>query len=515
MAATAAAKTAWTPRPPPPPPPPPPSHLPLVVGVGGGGTAGAQRLHGDPRSGDEAGALPGAGNERRVRSLFLLVLVLVLPPSPSSLPERAPLDYASSSTIDTAQRWARELGYGGTSATATATNSSTSTSSGGESSERGVLLELRRRLQEAPASPGVYLFRDGTGRLLYIGKSVNLKQRLRSYFRSLPTVEDLLSSPSSSQEEGQERDAVSAVLGFSPATALGRRQATMVRLVRSLDTVVTADAQEALALEAALIRQRQPPFNVLLKDDKGVYPYLCITWSRPYPDIFITRYKRAPFLFLVLVLVLVTVVGVPEHEREDQYLGPFVDSRQLRATLELVKEVFPLRQRFRPVHAHKPCLNYDIGRCPGVCQGLVERRPTAPRCARRRWSSRAAPTSSSPASSGDALRRAAERFERASQLQAQASRLRGNTGNGGGGGGARAAPAGCSAADSSGPRCTSTVPSPRGGGGGGGVGAGVAGPDVRRVGRGPPRRRPRIRIPIHRNRHRNRNRRRAKTARVR
>jgi len=69
----------------------------------------------------------------------------------------------------------------------------------------------------------------------------------------------------------------------------------MVSLTRELETIVTEDAAEALMLEAALIRQRQPPFNVLLKDDRqSHYPYVCVTWSKPYPEIFITRFRRRP-----------------------------------------------------------------------------------------------------------------------------------------------------------------------------------------------------------------------------
>ncbi|MCY7277887.1 MAG: excinuclease ABC subunit UvrC, partial [Phormidesmis sp. CAN_BIN44] len=108
---------------------------------------------------------------------------------------------------------------------------------------------------------------------------------------------------------------------------------------------------EALALEANLIRQHQPHFNVLLKDDKK-YPYLCITWSEEYPRIFITRKRRM-------------------GKERDRYYGPYVDSRTLRTTLHLVKRIFPLRQRPQPLFKDRPCLNYDIGRCPGVCQAMI------------------------------------------------------------------------------------------------------------------------------------------------
>ncbi|MFM7266691.1 MAG: excinuclease ABC subunit UvrC, partial [Cyanobium sp.] len=108
---------------------------------------------------------------------------------------------------------------------------------------------------------------------------------------------------------------------------------------------------EALALESNLIKAHQPHFNVLLKDDKK-YPYLCITWSEAYPRIFITRRRRL-------------------RSQLDRFYGPYVDVGLLRRTLALVKRVFPLRQRPQPLYRDRPCLNYDIGRCPGVCQQKI------------------------------------------------------------------------------------------------------------------------------------------------
>jgi excinuclease ABC subunit C len=125
----------------------------------------------------------------------------------------------------------------------------------------------------------------------------------------------------------------------------------MVQQVRDIEFIVTDTEAEALALEANLIKQHQPYFNVLLKDDKK-YPYLCITWSENYPRIFITRKRRL-------------------DSPKDRYYGPYVDTRLLRYTLHLIKRIFPLRQRPKPLFKDRPCLNYDIGRCLGVCQQLV------------------------------------------------------------------------------------------------------------------------------------------------
>jgi excinuclease ABC subunit C len=125
----------------------------------------------------------------------------------------------------------------------------------------------------------------------------------------------------------------------------------MVQQVSEIEFIVTDTEVEALALEANLIKQHQPHFNVLLKDDKK-YPYVCITWSEDYPRLFITRKRRL-------------------INQRDRYYGPYVDSYSLRQTLRLVQRIFPLRQRRKPLFKDRPCLNYDIGRCPGVCQQLV------------------------------------------------------------------------------------------------------------------------------------------------
>ena len=180
---------------------------------------------------------------------------------------------------------------------------------------------LRARLKEVPSEPGCYLMRDGDDRILYIGKAKVLRNRVRSYFQS------------------------GGGHAHSPRIAL------MVRQVCEIEFIVTDSEAEALALEANLIKNHQPHFNVLLKDDKK-YPYLCITWSEPYPRIFITRRRRF-------------------RSPLDRFYGPYVDVGLLRRTLSLVKRVFPLRQRPQPLHKDRTCLNYDIGRCPGVCQEKI------------------------------------------------------------------------------------------------------------------------------------------------
>ena len=178
---------------------------------------------------------------------------------------------------------------------------------------------LEARLKEIPPEPGVYFMRNSSGDILYIGKSKKLRSRVRSYFRQAQKLSD--------------------------------RIAMMVRQVAEIEFIVTDTEAEALALEANLIKKHQPHYNVLLKDDKK-YPYVCITWSEDYPRIFITRKRRA-------------------SQKRDRYYGPYVDTRLLRYTLHIIKRVFPLRQRRQPLFKDRPCLNYDMGRCPGVCQSMI------------------------------------------------------------------------------------------------------------------------------------------------
>ncbi|MEA5604586.1 excinuclease ABC subunit UvrC [Nostoc sp. UHCC 0252] len=178
---------------------------------------------------------------------------------------------------------------------------------------------LENRLAEIPPEPGVYFMRDQSDRIIYIGKSRKLRSRVRSYFRD----------------------------GYNKT----ERIATMVKLVTEIEFIVTDTEAEALALEANLIKQHQPYFNVLLKDDKK-YPYLCITWSEEYPRIFITRKRQF-------------------GKEKDKFYGPYTDAGLLREIVRICKRIFPQRQRPQPLFKDRPCLNYDLGRCPGVCQKLT------------------------------------------------------------------------------------------------------------------------------------------------
>ncbi|MBM3307005.1 MAG: excinuclease ABC subunit UvrC [Candidatus Eisenbacteria bacterium] len=170
-----------------------------------------------------------------------------------------------------------------------------------------------------PTGPGVYLLKDARGRVIYVGKARNLRSRLRAYSGS-PGVDD-------------------------PKTAILRSRTAAV------DTIVTASETEALVLEANLIKEHRPRYNVRLKDDKR-YPFIKVTASEDFPRAHVTRV-------------------VPEDG--SRYFGPYTDAKAMRRTLRLIRRLFPVRQcptfRRRP----RPCLNAQIGRCLGPCAGGVTR----------------------------------------------------------------------------------------------------------------------------------------------
>lgn len=176
--------------------------------------------------------------------------------------------------------------------------------------------DIARRPTLLPESPGVYLFRDRAGSLLYVGKADRLRDRVRSYF----------GSP-------------------GPAHPRTRR---LVDHVHSVETVVTANRREALLLEAQLIRTHKPPYNVNLRDGQR-YPYVCFTHG-PFPRVVVTR---VPSSF-----------PGPCH-------GPFTDVRSLREALRLLRVVVPLRTCSDRQFASRsrPCILYQMRRCLAPCSG--------------------------------------------------------------------------------------------------------------------------------------------------
>jgi excinuclease ABC subunit C len=174
------------------------------------------------------------------------------------------------------------------------------------------------RLKAMPAKPGVYIFRDAKDRVIYVGKAALLRSRVRSYFGSMH--------------------------GFEQKT---RR---LVEQIADIDFILTGTVQEALLLEATLVKRHQPFFNVRLKDDKH-YPYLKIDLKEQWPRVEITR--------------RVLNDGA-------RYFGPFASAGSVRRTLDLVKKLFPWRSCTKVITGEdpRPCLEYYIHRCVGPCASL-------------------------------------------------------------------------------------------------------------------------------------------------
>jgi excinuclease ABC subunit C len=177
---------------------------------------------------------------------------------------------------------------------------------------------LRRRLAALPTSPGVYMYKNPAGEILYIGKAINLKNRVRSYFR----------------RNGQ-------------TTKI--RQ--MVSQIADWDLIVTGSELEALVLECNLIKKHRPKYNVRLRDDKH-YPYVKVSLNEAWPRVYITR--------------RIARDGA-------RYFGPFTDSRSVWKTLDLLNKLFPYRTCHIQITGDlpRPCLQFHIHRCLGPCIGAV------------------------------------------------------------------------------------------------------------------------------------------------
>ena len=182
------------------------------------------------------------------------------------------------------------------------------------------IAELRKKANTLPMEPGVYLMRDRRGEIIYVGKAKKLKNRVTSYFRGvehhLPKVY------------------------------------RMVEQVQDFDYIVTDSEFEALVLECSLIKLHSPKYNILLKDDKG-YHYVCVT-KGPYPRIKLAMQKA---------------------DDGNEYIGPFVSSMVVKQTVEEANRVFLLptcRRKFpEDFGKERPCLNFHIHQCMGVCRGKI------------------------------------------------------------------------------------------------------------------------------------------------
>ena len=174
---------------------------------------------------------------------------------------------------------------------------------------------LEEKLKTLPESPGVYIMKDSRGKIIYVGKAVVLKNRVRQYFHA------------SKNHTPKVRAMVAKIVDF--------------------ETIVTASELEALILECNLIKKHRPRYNILLKDDKN-YPHLKLTLNEKFPRIVLTR----------------------RVEKDGaRYFGPYTSGLAVKETLQLLHKLFPLRTC---KHFHnRPCLEFHIGRCLAPCVGKI------------------------------------------------------------------------------------------------------------------------------------------------
>ncbi|MCI0546427.1 MAG: excinuclease ABC subunit UvrC [Candidatus Rokubacteria bacterium] len=180
---------------------------------------------------------------------------------------------------------------------------------------------LGELLERVPDRPGVYLFKDGKGQIVYIGKAASLRSRVRSYF-----------------QESRVRDAKTDAL---------------VVQVRDLDYIVTDNELEAMILESNLVKRHRPRYNIVLRDDKH-YPFLRLTTNEDFPRLVVARRVQKDGAL---------------------YFGPFYPATAMRETLRLVRQLFPLRTCRITIDGKlpRPCLQYFIHRCNAPCTGLETR----------------------------------------------------------------------------------------------------------------------------------------------
>lgn len=176
--------------------------------------------------------------------------------------------------------------------------------------------KIKSKLNKLPDSPGVYLMLNRNKKIIYVGKAKSLKKRVRSYFSS---------------QEKQHRIKL------------------LVENIFDIDFLITATEAEALILEAALIKENKPKFNIEIKDDKA-YPLLRLSTNEKFPRLKIVRRKK---------------------NDKSQYFGPYTSAKLLRQALNLMRRIFPLRTC--NVMPKSVCLNYHLKQCQGPCQNLISK----------------------------------------------------------------------------------------------------------------------------------------------
>lgn len=185
------------------------------------------------------------------------------------------------------------------------------------------MFQIEEELKKLPGKPGVYIMRDEADTILYVGKAINLHNRVRSYFREK--------------------------IGRGPAID------KMVSLIHHFEYIVTDSELEALVLENNLIKEYSPKYNTLLKDDK-TYPYIKVTMGEEFPRILFSRVMK---------------------KDKSRYFGPFTAQAAVHETIDLLNKLFGLRTCTRnlpkDIGKDRPCLNYHIKQCSAPCQGYISK----------------------------------------------------------------------------------------------------------------------------------------------
>ena len=183
------------------------------------------------------------------------------------------------------------------------------------------LFDIQEELKKLPPSPGVYIMHDRHDEIIYVGKAISLRNRVRQYFQS-------------------SRGKSAKIL-------------QMVSRIERFEYIVTDSELEALVLENNLIKENRPRYNTMLRDDK-TYPYIKVTVRDPFPRIFMTRQLK---------------------KDKAKYFGPFSSAGAVRDTLDLMYRIFRLRNCSRvlprDIGKERPCLNYHIHQCGAPCSGFI------------------------------------------------------------------------------------------------------------------------------------------------
>lgn len=185
------------------------------------------------------------------------------------------------------------------------------------------MFNFEEELKKLPEKPGVYIMHDAQDNIIYVGKAIRLRNRVRSYFRE--------------------------------STEKSPKIQKMVSQIARFEYIVTDSELEALVLENNLIKEHNPKYNTMLKDDK-TYPYIKVTVGEAYPRVLFSRLMK---------------------KDKSRYFGPFTSAAAVKDTIELLNKLFCLRTCSRNLPKDcgldRPCLNYHIGQCPAPCQGNISR----------------------------------------------------------------------------------------------------------------------------------------------